>query len=169
MRNIIIVTFLLFTSCISEFKKVKFVHYANSLDGQRRLVYMAKVPSGYRVRIYMVESEGLQENHYIYSDSSTVYLSNFGPTLNYENLTKADESKIAKHYIYENLTKEDRNKMFEHDIKKYNDTLKFSGKTKNGLYWKEIKIKDVSFGYINVTLDRKEKFDRILNNIHVRK
>jgi hypothetical protein len=42
------------------------------------------------------------------------------------------------------------------------DTLMLQGKTPDGRFWKDIRIGEVSIGYVNVLLQRKEEFDLAL-------
>lgn len=49
------------------------------------------------------------------------------------------------------------------------DTMDFQGLDDNILYWRDIFYKDkgVSIGYINTPIDKKERYDKILENVEI--
>ena len=89
--------------------------------------------------------DGELEHFYTFSDSSLIYITNFGGTPNYKN--------IRKQGVYYQLFEALNN----------GDTLILEGKNKKGNYWKNITINKINLGYKNVNINSKDEFDKILD------
>jgi hypothetical protein len=149
MKHLVLLLIIL-SSCVTnkDMSKIKFTHLSSTTSEQQKIDYTMEVPKGYTLKMYKADGESGVSNEYWYSDSSVIYLSDFGVSINEDNITKG---KYA-------------GKKIEFSMKQnqiYGDTLVLEGKSKNG-YWKEIIIGKVIFGYLNVLDQKKELFDKAL-------
>lgn len=141
--------FSILSSCASE-EKITFRHYEISVNDQRKVEYILKIPKGYTCRVITANYD--IEKQYWYEDSAVVYISNMFnfPSLNYDNI-KAQKDAYGKH--------------FEASIIE-EDTLTLEGVDSTGLLWKNKHLKDINIGYANVPSEKKETFDKILKSIN---
>lgn len=123
--------------------------------------YSMMIPSGYKL-ITLVGGHEELENQYTYSDSTKIYISDFGcSVLNYNNILLLGDSIANKRF--ESL--ELKYKIAKELGKEYKpDTLSLEGKAANGLYWKDMRIGYVSIGYVNVPENKKSEFDKALSS-----
>ena len=151
-KYIVIVSSFLLSTCMHDYSKIVFTHYSSDLKKQQKIKYSAQIPKGFVLKTYKAGGEVGTENQYSYSDSSVIYISDFASSINEQNIRNEGYAS----------------KKFEYNMKKYssnNDTLILSGKNQNELYWKEVIIGKICFGYIEVRLEKKNIFDKALNTI----
>lgn len=119
------------------------------------------VPKGYKL-ITLVGGHSELEKQYVYSDSTKIYISDFGNSmLSYSNILSLGDSIANKRF--EGL--ELKAKIAKELGKEYNpETLILQGKAPNGLYWKDIRVGYLSIGYVNVPENRKMQFDKALSS-----
>lgn len=111
----------------------------------------ATVPEGFTKEI--IEAGQNTEHHFLYSDSSLIYITDEQgtPTINYKNINN-DSIAIQKSFL----------------ASMENDTLTLQGKDNLGRYWKNKKLKEISIGYLNVTESRKADFDKAILSIKIK-
>jgi hypothetical protein len=109
------------------------------------------IPANYSLNEKTGDGEAGYEKQYTYSDSSIIYISDFNINVNYNNLVKSN--KYEKYFV-----------AFLNG-----DTISLSGTTDNGLYWRNIRFKNVSIGYLNVKENHKLEFDKSLNSFVLEK
>lgn len=152
---------MLLTSCTMN-KDLKTVKYCL----KSHLKYSIDVPKKYEIKVYEVTVE--KEVHYVYADSSYIYITNFTHTPNYDNLKSLGDSVLQYRFQNEELTKQ-VNELLENDkIMGLPDTFELSGKNNKSLFWKDIKIGGISIGYANVLNEKKELYDKSLKTFKVR-
>lgn len=102
------------------------------------------IPKGYTFKGLSGGYE--DEKQYWFSDSSVFYITKEHglPSLNYNNIRNL-EGANAKRMLA--------------------DTLTLQGTDNNGLYWKDIKQKNFSYGYSKVPHNKKEKFEAIIKEL----
>lgn len=126
-----------------------------------------EIPKGYEIRIVRVTWE--YEYKYIYSDKSWIYISNFESAVNsnYKNLRALGDSIFE--YRFQNIeSAKATNKALGKDVYKIApDTMELSGIDSNNLYWKDIKIGELSIGYCGVSNRRKEIYDNALKSFRI--
>lgn len=130
------------TACMS--KKIVFRHYETLDYKQTEKKYSLKVSKGYEYKGLKAGGEAGMEQQYWYKDSSVIYITDFGGTLN-EMKIRNQEGAYSKRFM--------------------NDTASFSGTDEKGNYWKEIKNGKVLYGYANVPPEAKSVFDEALNSV----
>jgi len=108
--------------------------------------YILKVPRGYEFK-KSYDDNGNKEYYLVYRDSSVIY---------------ATDDRISGGSIHNEKVSKYSNDVYLKIL--MNDTIELSGVYKN-LYWKEIKLNDVVFGYTKVPKEKKEMFDGILDDI----
>ena len=144
-------TKIYFSICISLFiscgttdglKNVSFSHRI----GFKKYTYKMAIPKKFEIKYVRGDGEDKMEKQFWYSDSSVTYVSDFENNLNYDNIRALSSlyAKDAKAFVFR-------------------DTLMLEGKTKTGLYWKNIRYNNVSIGYNNVNLQQKSIYDQSLN------
>lgn len=143
--NIPVFVVFLLISC-SGLKKTSYkaTIYNKFRDKQEIFHVHFHLPKGYNLITNMSGSD--VENRYIYSDSSVFYIANnVGWVLpNQQNILSSGMHSV----------------LFD------SDTFQCEGQVENNLYWKEIKLYDLSLGYINASAERKVFFDYALRDIH---
>ena len=156
MKYFKILYLALLCSCIGsqELTKVQFKHMSLSSKQQVMEKYTMKLPKGFELKKYQAGGEVGESNEFWYKDSSVIYITDFDNSLNHDNIQSSDYGS----------------KRFEFKMRdkiKFGDTLVLSGVTKQNLHWKEILVKDISIGYMNVTQDKKEIFNIALKTLQV--
>lgn len=154
MRTNSIVYFLLLLFCIYIFgcstKTIKLKTYIDykSKDSsywkQKKRVFRISVPNGFQKQTILGDHE--TEIQLVYQDSSIIYISDelkSGSYSNWKNL----ESITSKNFDY-----------------LYKDTVINEGITKTG-FWKEMKLKYIIIGYLNMPEDKKAVFEKSLKSI----
>lgn len=128
-------------------KTIKLINYEHKTGTEKKVKYLMDVPKeGYKDEL-IVSGSHETEHRVVYQDSSIIYLTNdeAGSALNYDNIQKiSDKQQTGKLFV---------------------DTLSLEGQTKEGLYWKEVKLDEISVGYVNVPPDKKEQYERALSTI----
>lgn len=107
-----------------------------------------KIPKGYVFT--HVGWESLYDG-YEYKDSSVLYITDrYNAGINRNNIKEAGlEAALFK-------------------AKMENDTVTFGGIDQNGLYWKYSALGVYGIGYKNVKQERKEEFDKIITDAHIK-
>ena len=153
--------FLILTSCTMS-KELSTVKYSP----KAHLKYSLDVPKGYEIKGYEVTVE--KERHYVYKDSSFIYITNFRNTPNYENIKSLGDSVLQFRFQNEELTKQVNELLRKNQITILPDTFELSGVNSKSLFWKDIKIGKVSVGYDNVPKEKKELFDKSLKTLKMK-
>lgn len=144
---------LIFSSCSSEkeITKVYYTHISSTTSEQKGINYSIEIPKGFRLKVYKAGGEAGESREYRYLDSSVIYISDFGSSLNESNIEIGGYSS----------------KKFDFSMKQnrlIGDSLILTGRTKSG-YWKEINIGAMAVGYLNVSDQKKEVFDEALKTL----
>ena len=144
MRFYIITVLLIIVSCKST-QESGISYSTNTIRAK------AVFPEGFTKEI--VEAGQNTEYHFLYSDSSVIYITDEKgtPTINYKNIDN-DSIAIQKSFL----------------ASMENDTLTLQGKDKLGRYWKNKKLKEISIGYLNVPESRKADFDKAISSIKIK-
>ena len=121
-----------------------------------------KIPKGYDLKIYSITVEN--ENQYLYSDSSMIYLTNFKNTPNYKNILYTNDSIFNFRFQNQELIKGINELSDKESIKILPDTFELSGIDKDSLYWKDIKFDKISIGYKKISKEKKDMFDGALKS-----
>lgn len=117
--------------------------------------YTLKLPKGYDVII--ISANQRLGYRFVYKDSSTIYINlddcnpnlsrvkTLGDSLYFERFEKLDFSFLGE----------------EHKVK---DTMDLSGlDSLTGLYFRDLKIDEIGYGYFNVKLENKALFDHVID------
>ncbi len=162
MKNIMILLTVLLTACTVNRGLVTVKHKPS----ETYLKYSMKLPKGYDLRISGGDAE--DEYQYIYSDASMIYLTTFMYTPNYNNIKKMGDSILNYRFQNEELSKDINRLLGKEFIKILPDTLELSGIDKDSLYWKDVKIGEISIGYQKVPNEKKKLFDEALKTLKVK-
>ena len=161
MKQILLIVAIFFMPPIvtNKFKTITFETIG------RDAKYELDIPKRFS-RDYWVRGGSELEMIYLYKDSSCIYIGDMRIAFtNYENIKTFGDSisylRFQDNELYKQFNKETGG---EH-IRIRPDTFELSGKDKDSLYWKDIKIKAISIGYAKVTEDRKEIFDKALTTL----
>ena len=100
--------------------------------------------------------------------SAFIYITNFRETPNYENIKSLGDSVLQFRFQNEELTKDVNKLLGTNKIIVLPDTLELSGMNRKSLFWKDIKIGEVSIGYDNVPKENKELFDESLKTFKIK-
>ena len=153
---------LILSSCTTS-KDLTTVKYSSA---QAYPKYYLDVPKGYDFKGYEVTVE--RERRYVYPDSSFVYITNFKNTPNYENIHNLGDSVLQFRFQNEELAKNVNELLGTNEIIVLPDTFELSGTNKKALFWKDIKIGEVSIGYDNVSKEKKKLFDESLKTFRIK-
>lgn len=153
--------FLILTSCTMS-KELSTVKYSP----KAHLKYSLDVPKGCEIKLYEVTIE--KERRYAYKDSSFIYITNFRITPNYENIKSLGDSVLQFRFQNEELTKAVNELLGKIQVAVLPDTFELSGVNSKSLFWKDIKIGEVSIGYNNVPKEKKELFDKSLKTLKMK-
>ncbi len=152
---------ILFISCSSQKDMTRITLI--DVDNAR---YSMSIPKDFE--FFGCEAEWQREQRYLYKDSSYIYITNFDISPNYHNIIMLGDS-IASFRFQNKVLLESIN--IEIGIKVYQilpDTFELSGLNAKGLFWKDIKMYNISYGYDNVPECKKERFDNAIKSLHVR-
>ncbi|HAF28302.1 MAG TPA: hypothetical protein DCG75_04560 [Bacteroidales bacterium] len=162
-RYLIYLGIIIFTSCNSVAQTlVKYDTYSNNQSIKVKM----KIPSEFDLKRYEVTVE--KENQYFYMDSSIIYISNFTNNPNYSNIKQLGDSIANYRFQDEELTKSINEQMNKEVVKPLPDSLVLFGIDENNLFWKDIKIGKISIGYLKVSEDKKELFDKSLKTVKIK-
>ena len=139
----ILITYASISACMSE-KRVTFIHYELIDYKQERVKYYFKVPKGYQFRGIKADAEAGSEQQYWYTDSSVIYVTDFGGTINEANI-RNQENAYGKRLV--------------------SDSISLNGTDSKGNHWKEIKYKGVLYGYSNVPKDKMQIFEKAIASV----
>ncbi|AMR34229.1 hypothetical protein A0256_23645 [Mucilaginibacter sp. PAMC 26640] len=117
------------------------------------------LPKGFKL-ITLIGGHNELENQYVYSDSSYIYISDFGgSTLNDKNIRSLGDSIANKRFEGTEL----KAKIAKQLGRQYEpETMILQGRMANGLYWKDIRILNLSIGYVSVSEIKKSEFEKAL-------
>ncbi len=140
MKKIInlIILGILIISCSTK----NYTYYYTNFDLNKRLKIFSKVPNN-----YVIITKNKEEKNLIYKDSSIIFFS-------FDNLGGSRVNRINR-----------IEKDIEINRKTYNDTLILEGVNNKNLYWKECFFDDIVVGYLNVSLNNKNKYDNFIKSI----
>jgi hypothetical protein len=106
------------------------------------------------------------EDIYFYKDSSCIYITdNVTPHFNLQNIKTLGDSISNFRFQHNSLIEELNDFLGREYYKVWPDTLELSGKDGDSLYWKDIKIGDISVGYLKVSEKKKKIFDKSLRTL----
>ncbi len=143
MKQTILYYCLLLVSACSVSGQMEKTSYKVEQKGKVK-EYTFHIPKGYKFNGWTGGYEN--EKQYWYSDSSVFYITKAHglPSINYENIRDVEGANANRMLL---------------------DTLTLEGKDKQGLYWKDIKQSNFSYGYSRVPTDKKEIFEAIIKEI----
>lgn len=170
MKKIVAISLIVlcFMSCTYKSITYKYTFLSDpKKDINKRISVRMRIPSDYVYTTSFATWENI--DYYTYPDSSVIYVTNydiFDP--NYENIQSLGDTIWRfrlQRVLYNQLLYTELG--LGHMIPKYE---KLQGKDSNGLYWRDILIEDtlshlgqgVSFGYINVSKEKKSTYDKII-------
>jgi hypothetical protein len=90
---------------------------------------------------------------------------NVTPYYNTQNIQTLGDSISKFRFQHNSLIKELNTFWRREYYRVWPDTLELSGKDSDSLYWKDIKIGDVSVGYLKVSEKKKKIFDKSLTTL----
>lgn len=160
MKHLIGLVLVLLTSCTVN-RDLNTVRYNHRDD----LKYSIDVPKDYEVKGYEVTTE--IERRYVYDDSSYIYITNFTHTPNYENIELLGDSILQYRFQNEELVTEVNEILGKEELTVLPRRFELSGKNRKSLFWKDIKIGEVSIGYVNVPREKKELYDKSLKTFRI--
>lgn len=147
MKRLIVfhITIAMFISCVSQKELSETIKYTTYIQS-KKVKYSMELPTGFMK--YIVVGDHERELRYLFPDSSIIYITNDiegGSPLNYDNIRRKDNGLFVQ--------------------KLNNDTLYIEGLQENDLYWKECKLGRVTVGYVNVSKENKQLYDKALNSL----
>ena len=149
MKNIYLIFIFVIFSCSStkDLIGVKYAKYSNTT--KKNYIYKIYIKKGFTVKEIHGGNEWKQKE-YKYPDSSTFYISDEdgNTSLNYDNIR---DNKIQS------------DKSFMAFANK--DTITLQGVDKKGNYWKNRFDGEVNIGYLNITKERKEEYEKMLSSV----
>jgi hypothetical protein len=119
----------------------QFTFYKN--DKLRKLVFA--LPKGKPEEKFRVGENDAKEQFYYFDDGSVFY--------------------VARHTTWQTVNK---HRIDAIPANARQEGSAFSGKDKDGLFWKEIRFEEFRIGYAYVAADRVEKFNNALNSVKIR-
>ncbi|PKP46655.1 MAG: hypothetical protein CVT94_13970 [Bacteroidetes bacterium HGW-Bacteroidetes-11] len=164
MKKIIVYFFLALNIGCTLKKETVITSYRPTQSSQK---YYLDLPKGFSLKGFSISTEN--ENHYIYDDSSFIYITKFKNTPNYYNIKKMGDSILNFRFQNEELVSEINQLTNQTIINPLPDTLELSGKQENGLYWKDLKVGEISVGYVNVKPEEVFLFDKTISTLRKRK
>ncbi|TMI87886.1 MAG: hypothetical protein E6H06_19475 [Bacteroidetes bacterium] len=139
-----LLTILSFLPLLSSCSSTKTVSFGTRNNKGQAFIYSLKLPRGYTLTRLNFENENADT--YTYPDSSRIFFSdNLAASAFYKNAY----TKYGK----------DINTIF---LSK--DTITISGQDDVGRHWKTIKQYNVVYGYVQVSVDKQDQFDKILHS-----
>lgn len=130
-------------------ERVSFTHLTVS-GHQEKHIFIIKIPP-YLKKNEILTGECFTEYQFVYTDTSMIYAGNLSYTPNNHNITNAglDSIKLVYQRSYLNMNNK-------------SDTLFLEGRDLNGLYWKEIRVNDIYWGFVKVLPSQKEVYEKSL-------
>ncbi len=155
MKKIFCIYFLLLISCSSNFKRIKYSHFASENNKQYSEKYSFRLPKGFILKRLYAGGEVGKSDTYIYPDSAIFYVTDFGGSLNDTNI---------------NYNNYEWKKFDYFQIKKFSEkgALDINGNEKNKFFWREIIFYDLCIGYVNASEEKKLVFDKVINSFKPR-
>lgn len=139
----------LLSACSLKRKSRKYLkHYIP--DKQQFVWYSIDVPKGYEFFWISAAGDPQDSKEYKYKDSSIIYLMDFHHTPNNDLMKSSFKKQWQGNWSMFNILS--------------NININFEGEVRN-LFWKEIRLDEVKFGYKNVPESRKAEFDKALNSV----
>ncbi len=130
--------------------------------------YFIKVPKGYNDRNIIIGGNEYEMLTY-YPDSSIIYIANTNtPSYNYKNILNLGDSIANYRFQNVEIAKETNQLLGKEAIKVLSDTFELSGVDSNLLYWKDLKLGELSVGYAKVPKEKKELFDKSLKTLKIK-
>lgn len=157
---IIIIICVLSCTVYNDVEKIKFII-------PQEITCFMKIPNNYRFERYEALCEE-KEDFYYYEDSSFIYISSFKVSPNYNNIKNLGDGIVAYRFQNKELIKEINLEVGREVLKILPDTFELSGLNERGLFWKDIKINNITIGYDNVSKGRKDIFDNALKSFKKR-
>lgn len=165
MKKLIYITFLVCVFSCKSGQNTSVKYSQKSTDSSSNTTYLMNVPSGFNL-VTLVGGNRELEKQYVYSDSSKLYISDFrNSILNYDNIISLGIDLANKRFEGIELKREIAKELGKDFIL---DDLVLEGKASNGLYWKDIRKGYIYIGYVNVSEQRKEEFDKALESFRKR-
>jgi hypothetical protein len=153
---------MIFLSCKIT-RRISLINYKidyNNEKPHKIETYSMNIPRGYKLEFVIGESSEI-EQQYTYKDSSKMYITNSGgSSFTYNYIKKLGDTVASKRFESLDLKKHLMKELGEVYIV---DTMILQGKTSDKLYWKDIRIDNISIGYADVPETRKAEFDKALN------
>ena len=118
----------------------------------KKIFYLDIPKGGYLDNRKTLTGDYHSEYRFVYSDSSIIYITNDesrGSTLNFKNRVDSGIDFYQKKHLL--------------------DTLSHTSLQKDGRSWKETVVGEIVVGYINVSSDKKELYDKALATIREKK
>jgi len=109
-----------------------------------------------------------REYHYIYDDSSYAYISSYSIIPNQSNIKDLGDTIHDFRFRDQELARSENEVLGRTFSELLPDTFELSGIDRDSLYWKDIIIRGMSIGYINVPKDRKALFDASLKTFRAK-
>ena len=157
MRCLSVITVLFLVACASHNNTDKIV-FVYSKEAKCTMF----VPKDYHFIRNEVTME--KEDRYLYEDSSYIYITSFDVSPNYNNINNLGDSVYAYRFQNRELYREINALLDKEYLKILPDTIELSGMNDKHLYWKDIKIKQITIGYDNVSENKKETYDKLLKS-----
>lgn len=149
MRLICYLSLFMLFSCHSQkgLVAVKYKEFSNK--SKKEFTYVAYLKKGYKAKILSGGNEWTEKS-FKYLDGSLFYISNEEgkPTIYYDE-------KVIDDIIIKKFT----GAFF------LSDTITLQGIDRNGKYWKNKYDGEVNIGYMNISKEKKEEFDKIISSI----
>lgn len=159
---LVVVSVILSCGSIEQFSTVRFERESSSGSSTKTVEqYTMLVPKEHKLET-LVGGHRELEKRYIYSDSAILYISDFAQSMaNYSNITSLGDSVANNRYEPIKLRADVSNQLGEpYEPKK----IILSGRSTNGLYWKDVRVGYLSIGYVNVQESRKIHFEKALRS-----
>jgi hypothetical protein len=154
-------------SCVftSEFVKIKYTSHISFINTK----YMMYIPNDYIDYFVITAGESESERDYLYKDSSIIYITDYDvPYFNSKNIKALGDSISNFRFQSYELIELNNKLLKETGQKVYPDTVELSGINEKSLYWKDVRIKQISIGYCNVPKEKKEIFDKALKTLKIK-
>lgn len=164
MKKIFLYFLLTVNVSCSQHKETVIVSYRPMQYGQKYYLDLHK-----NFTFYGLSISTENENRYIYDDSSFIYITKFKSTPNYYNIKKMGDSIFNLRFQNEELVSEINRLTNLTIVKPLPDTVELSGKQDDGLYWKDIKMGEISLGYVNVKPEKVYLFDKAVTTLRKKK
>jgi len=162
MKRILpILSLLLFVSCNTNLTTVCY-RYRN------KPICSLRIPQGYKEWI-ISSGETEREHRYCYEDSSFIfYISDYLYNPNTENIELMGDSIYNYRFQNKQLLESIYEQYGKEVLFNLPDTLELSGESSNSLCWRDILVGNISFGYVNVPINKKKFYDHCLDSYSIK-